>query len=133
MNYGTSFKAQLMRIKTETDCWTQAALARFFGVNSSSVSQMIRRKTLTSNVLLKLVEKLQLNPEWVRTGKGKKVIGSRLADAHPAEIAGAVTRDPGLLSQIPSDVVLKEMLERANSIQHRYDSFQSISTRKNDH
>lgn len=125
MSKGTSFKAQLQRIKEATKCSTQVALARFFNVSHSSVSIMIKNETLSANILLKLVEKLQINPGWIRTGRGRKFFRCGETDAHPAEIADVVSRNPSLLTQVPSAVLLKEMLRRADSIQDSYDACQA--------
>jgi len=125
MSNGTSFKAQLQRIKEATRCSTQVALARFFCISYSSLSIMIKKETLSANVILKMVEKLRINPEWIRTGTGKKFFLSEETDVHPEAIADVVIRDPALLTQVPSAVLLKEMLRRADSIQERYDSRQA--------
>lgn len=66
----TSFEAQYKRVFAAAECRTQAQLAAVLGVKQSSVSDAKRRKSVPSEWLMKLFEKMRINPEWIRTGAG---------------------------------------------------------------
>lgn len=69
-----SFEAQFMRVFEAAECKTQAALADVFEIKQSSVSDAKRRKSIPAEWLLKLFNKKCINPEWIRTGQGGKVL-----------------------------------------------------------
>ena len=62
------------RILAATGCKDQQELAECPGVHSSEISYSKCRGFVSRKLLLILVEQLHLNPQWVRTGEGDKLL-----------------------------------------------------------
>lgn len=64
------YEAVFKRLQEATGCTTQNALAQFLGVRQSSVSDAVRRHSIPSDWLLKLLQKERINPDWILSGQG---------------------------------------------------------------
>lgn len=76
--YGNSFqtdiKSQYERLFEAACCRTQVELAEILEIKQSSVSDTKSRNTIPSDWLIKLLEKKQISPDWIRYGVGSKYI-----------------------------------------------------------
>jgi len=70
----TDFDSQYARLFEAAGCKTQIKLADLLGIKQSSISDAKRRKGLPSDWLMKLYEKRRINPDWIRTGIGPKIL-----------------------------------------------------------
>lgn len=70
----TDFESQYARLFEVTECKTQVKLADILEIRQSSISDAKRRKGLPSDWLMKLYEKRRINPDWIRTGIGPKIL-----------------------------------------------------------
>ena len=70
----TSFEAQYKRVFEAAECRTQVEWAALLEVKQSSVSDAKRRKSVPSEWLVKLFEKKQINPDWIRCGTSAKYL-----------------------------------------------------------
>lgn len=70
----TDFDSQFARVFQAAECRTQVELADVLGIKQSSISDAKRRKTVPAEWLIKLFEKMRINPEWLRTGLGNRFI-----------------------------------------------------------
>ena len=70
----TSFEAQYKRVFEAAECRTQVESAALLEVKQSSVSDAKRRKSVPSEWLVKLFEKKQINPDWIRCGTSAKYL-----------------------------------------------------------
>ena len=52
------------------ECRTQIELARFLGIQQSSISDAKRRGAIPAEWLLKLLRHKGINPDWVLSGEG---------------------------------------------------------------
>lgn len=68
------FSEAYLRVLNATGCAGQEALAKKLGIRHSFITDCHRRGEFTPEVLLALVERCNLNPHWIRTGKGKKYL-----------------------------------------------------------
>ena len=59
------------RILKATDCDGIEDLARRLGISPTLISDSRRRGEVSPEILLALLEKEGLSPEWIRTGKGR--------------------------------------------------------------
>lgn len=122
MNKESTFEKQLERLKTITGCSTQSALATVLDTSQLSISVMCKKRKLTSTDLLTLVEKKRVNPEWIKTGRGKKHLKLSKLEISPEEIAKSVITSPDILSQVPSCLLIKELYQRSDELQEECDS-----------
>lgn len=65
------FSETYARILQATGCDEQEDLAQRLGISPALISDSRRRGEVSPEILLVLLEKLGLSPEWIRTGKGK--------------------------------------------------------------
>ncbi|CAK7003378.1 MAG: hypothetical protein DELT_00124 [Desulfovibrio sp.] len=70
----SDFESQYSRLLEATGCRTQTQLAAVLEIRQSSISDAKRRKVVPSDWLIKLFEKKRVNPQWIRTGLGGKVL-----------------------------------------------------------
>ena len=68
------FDAQYRRVFEAAECRTQVELAALLKVKQSSISDAKRRKSVPSEWLVKLFEKKQINPDWIRCGASAKYL-----------------------------------------------------------
>lgn len=68
------FEEAFERIQDVTGCCTQLELAQLIGVRQSSISDAAKRKSISSNWLLCLVRRYDLNPDWVLYGAEPKYL-----------------------------------------------------------
>lgn len=107
-----SFEAQFKRVFEAAECKTQAALAAVFEIKQSSVSDAKRRKVIPSDWLVKLFEKKQINPEWIRTGQGGKILQAvDEAERSRPVVVNAIERRPA--EECTTDELLAEIFRRA--------------------
>lgn len=66
-----SFDAQRSRLMFALAIRTQMELADRLGISQAAVSDAFKLKTIPSRWLLVLYERFHIEPEWVRSGKGK--------------------------------------------------------------
>lgn len=62
------FTEALGRIKAATGCETQSCIAKALGVTQVAVSRMMKRRTISDRILLTLVVKYAINPDWILYG-----------------------------------------------------------------
>ena len=65
-----AFSDVYARIQKVTRCTKQADLAQKLGLSQALISDSRRRGEVRSEILLALLERFGLNPQWVRTGEG---------------------------------------------------------------
>lgn len=69
-----AFTPQYQRVFEAACCVTQVELAEFLGIRQSSISDAKRRQAIPAEWLIKLYDKKRINPEWIRTGTGGKLV-----------------------------------------------------------
>lgn len=107
----TSFASQYKRILEAADCRTQVQLAAVLEVRRASVSDALRRRTVPRAWLAKLLEKKDLNPEWIRSGTGPRHFPpASPADAVPFVPGSADVRPP---AECPAQELFNELVRRA--------------------
>ena len=67
-----TFPETYARILKATGYAGQAELAQRIGVRQAAISDSRRRGEISSAILLALLEQFNLDPQWVRTGKGER-------------------------------------------------------------
>ena len=68
------FNEALGRIQDVTGCYTQQELADLMGVRQSSISDALKRRSVSANWLLILVKTYDLNPDWILYGADPKYL-----------------------------------------------------------
>lgn len=132
------FTSQYGRVLEATGCVTQNELAALLEVRQSSISDAKRRNSMPAAWLIKLFEKKRINPEWIRAGLGVKIVRlgeetdpapadpalgrNTTPDNPPDELpadspcagdpAADALRADGLLSAVPTDELLAELMRR---------------------
>lgn len=69
------FENALKRVFEAAECRTQVELREFLQVRQSSVSDAKSRKSIPAEWLIKLLDKKQVNPNWVLYGECAKYLG----------------------------------------------------------
>lgn len=64
-----SFDRIYARMLNITRCQTQVELAACLGIRQSSVSDVVRRKHVPPQWYLKLLDRLEISPDWLRWGR----------------------------------------------------------------
>ena len=83
----TTFHDVYERIRQATNARTQMELAELLGIRQSSISDAKRRNSIPADWYMKLFEKLNLNPDWLKTGTGPQHLQrAQLSDALPASL-----------------------------------------------
>lgn len=106
------FDAQYKRVLEAAECRTQLELATVLEVRQSSVSDAKRRKSIPSDWLVKLFEKKRVNPDWVRSGLGNKIL-QVMEGGEPKvpDVVNIVERRP--LQECTTDELVAEIVRRA--------------------
>lgn len=85
----------LSRVFEAAGCRTQSELADFLGVRQSSISDAKKRGSVPADWLLTLLCKKWINPTWVLTGQGARMLQpSECTAPIPERSAPAVVRCP---------------------------------------
>ena len=66
----------LQRFFEAAGCRTQAELAEFLGIRQSSISDAKKRETIPPDWLLTALRKKGVNPQWILTGQGARMLQS---------------------------------------------------------
>ena len=108
----TDFESQFARLFEAAECKTQTKLATLLGIKQSSISDAKRRKGLPSDWLMKLYEKKRINPDWIRTGVGSKILQfAENGEGRPPAIINIIERRPA--EDCSTDELLAELVRRA--------------------
>ena len=100
----------LARVFAAAECRTQVELADFLGIRQSSISDAKKRQAIPAEWLVKLLRLKSVNPEWILTGLGPKLLGPATGEA-PAHIVYITeTRPPKGCS---AQELVNELVRRA--------------------
>ncbi len=69
-----TYEAIIRRIHSASETRTQVELADFLGIRQSSISDAKRRKAIPKEWLVTLLRLRGINPEWVLTGEGARLL-----------------------------------------------------------
>ena len=96
----------LSRVFEAAGCRTQSELAEFLGVRQSSISDAKKRGSVPADWLLTLLCKKWINPTWVLTGQGARMLQpSEHITSVPEKSAPIVVRCP------PHDCTIDELVQ----------------------
>ena len=102
----------LSRVFEAAGCRTQSELADFLGVRQSSISDAKKRGSVPAVWLLTLLCKKWINPTWVLTGQGARMLQpSECTAPIPERSAPAVVRCPP--PDCTTDELMQEIVRRA--------------------
>ena len=102
----------LSRVFEAADCRTQTELADFLGVRQSSISDAKKRGSVPADWLLTLLCKKWINPTWVLTGQGARMLQpSEHITSVPEKSAPIVVRCPP--HACTTDELVQEVVRRA--------------------
>ena len=108
----TSFEAQYERVLEAADCKTQIELAAVLDVRQSSISDAKRRKSIPAEWRVKLFEKRRVNPDWIRTGLGGKILQAvDEAERQRSIVPNSIERRPA--EECTTDELFAEIMRRA--------------------
>ncbi len=69
-----AYSAALQRMYEVTNCKEWEKLAEFLGVRLSILNDARRRKRIPPEILLTLLYKLNINPQWILSGEGTQIM-----------------------------------------------------------
>ena len=102
----------LSRVFEAAGCRTQSELAEFLGVRQSSISDAKKRGSVPADWLLTLLCKKWINPTWVLTGQGARMLQpSEHITSVPEKSAPIVVRCPP--HDCTTDELVQEVVRRA--------------------
>jgi len=98
--------SSLSRVFEAAGCRTQAELAEFLGVRQSSISDAKKRGSVPADWLLTLLWKKWINPTWVLTGHGPRML-------QPSEQTGPLVEKsaPIVVRCPPPDCTTDELMQ----------------------
>ena len=110
-----AFDEQLRRMYLATGTRTKAELAGWLGVRQTFVADAERRGAIPADWLLMLVRVLNVDPDWVLTGRGGRLReGPNLTGVRDdADAARQRENVLEMVRSLPSRVLAEELLRRA--------------------
>ncbi|SBW05752.1 putative DNA-binding protein [uncultured delta proteobacterium] len=114
-----AFEEQLQRIHCSLQTRTQTELAEFLDIRQSSVSDAKKRQSVPAEWLLKLLRLKGVNPEWILTGHGPRLLRPVEADDKAEKPEPAASPAPARqLENLPMhrctmDELMAEVVRRA--------------------
>ena len=90
-------------------------LASFLGVRQSEVSRAERVGAVPERWLDMLARSRRVNPEWIRTGKGRRFLRDAYKPYDTAEPAGQ--RDAEIARRLPTKVLADELARRISHVE----------------
>ena len=103
-----NFSLQFERICEATGCRTQVELAALLGIKQSSVSIVKKQGRIPKSWLVTLYA-LGINPEWIMSGKGQKLIAT--SSMKEQNVSGNRPPDKAVLRNILYCIPLADLLE----------------------
>ncbi len=102
----------LDRIFEAAGCRTQVELAEFLGIRQSSISDAKKRGAIPAEWLIKLLRENQINPDWILTGEGPRVLqpAEYVEAVKPLVVHSVEIRPP---EQCSTEELLTEIVRRA--------------------
>lgn len=107
----SDFESQYKRVFEAAGCGTQVELAAVLEVRQSSISDAKRRQSVPSDWLMKLFEKRRINPDWIRTGLGGRVVQTTGEAGRELPAFTVIERRPA--EDCTTDELLAEIMRRA--------------------
>ncbi len=112
----SDFESQYRRILEAAGCGTQAELAALLEIKRSSISDARRRKAVPSEWLVKLFEKVLINPDWIRHGAGPKYLNPADTGQNPPHIVRITEIRPP--QECSAQDLFNELVRRALQAPH---------------
>ena len=109
------FDGQLRRVYQVTGVRTQTELAAWLGVRQTFVADAERRCKIPADWLLSLLRVLSVDPEWVLTGRGGRLLETPAGTgAAPEDADAGREREKALETArgLPSRILAEELLRR---------------------
>ena len=106
----SDFESQYNRILASAECRTQVELAAVLDVRQSSISDAKRRQSVPSDWLMKLFEKKRINPDWIRTGLGGRIVQTTDEAGREPPAFTVIERRPA--ADCTTDELLAEIMRR---------------------
>ena len=112
--YGTPHahdtRTPLSRFFEAASCRTQQELAAFLGVRQSSVSDAKRRDSIPAEWLITLLRKKWVNPFWVMTGCGTRLLKPTENEDGLSEPLAPCARDKAVARCPPEECTTDELM-----------------------
>ncbi len=99
-----NFSEVYQRICEVTQIATQMQLAELLEIRQSSISDAKRRNSIPAEWYMKLFEKYNLNPDWLKTGQGPKFL-ERVKSGSVSYAPASVAEAPASYKILPSQSV----------------------------
>lgn len=122
------FDAQLKRLMLVTETTSLSGLARYLGVRQSAVSDARRRGAMPAEWFIGLMQIMNLNPEWILTGKGQPYLDAGTYEGDYSEWQLSEMRE--VLQKVPAKMLTDE-LQRRVLLAERQGREQLPETREN--
>lgn len=106
----SDFESQFRRVFEAAGCRTQVELADFLEIKQSSISDAKRRKAIPAEWLIKILDKKDIPPDWIRTGKGRKK--SKISSKNMPSEATQVGIEFRPAHDCPTEELLIELVKR---------------------
>ncbi|SBV92129.1 putative DNA-binding protein [uncultured delta proteobacterium] len=104
-----SFERQMRRVYAITGARTQVELAALLDIKQSTIANSKKRRNVPDRWLIRLLCRLNVNPDWILTGKGTRY----LAVASDAGVGDAL----GVLRNFPTRALVEELLRRIDTLE----------------
>ena len=104
--------AAMERIHSVTGCRTPQELGDYLGVRQSSIYDAKRRRTIPADWLLKLLRYSWVNPEWILTGHGARML-QPVDDAETVSPPPLYIKEMRPVAECTVEELVREVVRRA--------------------
>ena len=108
----SEFDEQMKRIQFVIRARTHIEFAEFFGVRQASISDAKRRGKIPAGWVLTIMRSLNVNPEWILTGRGRRYLDDKVAACNDMEPAHDVFDAVEMARKLPSRILAEELVRR---------------------
>lgn len=103
------FEEQMARMYMITGAKTQIELAALLNIKQASIANSKKRQNVPDRWLLRLLCRLNVNPNWILTGKGERYMSA----APPEEPVDALE----VIRNMPTRALVRELVKRMEDLE----------------
>ena len=103
------FEEQMARMYTITGAKTQIELAALLNIKQASIANSKKRQNVPDRWLLRLLCRLNVNPNWILTGEGQRYMS--------AAPSGGPVDALDVIRNVPTRALVRELVRRIEDLE----------------
>ncbi len=113
MKDSDNFEAQMRRVFAVTGARTQVELAALLNIRQATIANSKKRRNVPDRWLIRLLCRLNVNPNWILTGEGDRYMAS-ISDVKSTDVLE-------IIRNLPSRVLAEELMRRLEKSEKQVD------------